>query len=106
MSPSIRPKSIAAVAGELAVAWSDGSETYFPLEFLRRACPCAVCGGEPDVLGRLIRPEVKYSEKSFRLNRFEFVGGYAMQPEWADGHRTGIYSWQYLQRLAEELASQ
>jgi len=28
------------------------------------------------------------------------VGGYAIQPVWADGHNTGIYSFEYLRRVA------
>jgi DUF971 family protein len=27
------------------------------------------------------------------------VGGYAIQPVWADGHDTGIYSFEYLRML-------
>jgi DUF971 family protein len=35
------------------------------------------------------------------LAGFGMVGGYALQPHWADGHESGIYSFQYLRRLAE-----
>jgi DUF971 family protein len=31
----------------------------------------------------------------------EYVGGYAWQPTWGDGHRTGLYSWNYLRKLSE-----
>jgi DUF971 family protein len=48
-----------------------------------------------------MRPNVSYSENSFELASFEIVGGYAVQPRWRDGHGTGIYSFQYLRRLAE-----
>jgi len=27
------------------------------------------------------------------------VGNYALQPEWSDGHHTGIYTWAYLRGL-------
>jgi DUF971 family protein len=27
------------------------------------------------------------------------VGGYAIQPTWEDGHGTGIYSWEYLEKI-------
>ncbi len=37
--------------------------------------------------------------EAFRLARLETVGGYALQPTWADGHATGIYSFDYLRRL-------
>ncbi|HEY5791741.1 MAG TPA: DUF971 domain-containing protein [Chthoniobacterales bacterium] len=92
------------IGTELAVAWRDGTESYFPLEFLRRACPCAACGGEPDVLGRIIRPRQELTEKSFQLAGYEFVGGYGWQPAWGDGHRSGIYSWDFLKRLEEGMA--
>ena len=95
----LRPKTIQKIGTQLAIAWSDGQETYIPLETLRRACPCASCGGEPDVLGRLIRPEVRYSQASFDLTGWEAVGGYGLQPRWTDGHHSGIYTFAYLQRL-------
>ncbi len=95
------PKNLQLVGSELAILWHDGSESYLPLEFLRRACPCAACGGEPDVLGNVDRPQVKYGAESFQLQGWGLVGGYALQPRWVDGHRTGIYSYQYLRRLAE-----
>src|SRR5437016_6212240 len=78
-------------------------ESLLALETLRRACPCAACGGEPDVLGHIARPSVTYTDESFRLASFDLIGGYALQPRWADGHSTGIYSFTYLRRLTEAL---
>ncbi len=95
----LQPKVIQKVGSELAIAWSDGQETYVPLASLRRACPCASCGGEPDALGRVMRPELQYAPASFELVGWEIVGGYGWQPRWGDGHHTGIYSFSYLQRL-------
>ena len=86
------------IGNELALAWNDETESYFALEFLRRACPCAACGGEPDVLGNVSRPQVTYTDQSFQLVSFDLVGGYALQPRWADGHSSGIYSFTYLRR--------
>jgi DUF971 family protein len=96
----LAPTNIQLISKELAVQWNDGTESYFDLERLRRACPCAACGGEPDVLGQIVRPTVTYSDTSFELKAFNVVGGYALQPRWADGHDTGLYSFQYLKRLA------
>jgi DUF971 family protein len=101
----LTPSNIQAIGSELAIVWSDGTESYLPFEALRRACPCAACGGEPDVLGRVIRPEVTYTAQSFVLKGFTVVGGYAVQPAWADGHGSGLYTFPYLQRLASEAAS-
>jgi len=97
----LEPKNIQLIGDELAIQWNDGMESYLALEFLRRACPCAACGGEPDVLGNLARPEVSYNDNSFMLAGFQIVGGYAVQPRWGDGHDTGIYSFAYLRRLAQ-----
>jgi len=93
--------NIQHIGDELAIAWSDGVESYLPLERLRRACPCAGCGGEPDVLGFVVRPEVTYTAASFALRGWGMVGGYAVQPAWGDGHGSGLYTFPFLRRLAE-----
>ncbi|MDQ6859542.1 MAG: DUF971 domain-containing protein [Verrucomicrobiota bacterium] len=97
----LEAESVQMIGAELAIRWTDGEESFLPLEFLRRGCPCAACGGEPDVLGNVVRPQVSYTPQSFELRGWDFIGGYALQPRWADGHRTGLYSYQYLRRLAE-----
>jgi DUF971 family protein len=97
----LEPINVQQIGDELAIAWNDGTESFLKLEMLRRACPCAVCGGEPDVLGNVSRPHVEYTRQSFQLAGFEMVGGYALQPRWADGHSSGIYSFTYLRRLAD-----
>jgi DUF971 family protein len=99
MTSRLIPTNIQQIGSELAIAWSDGTESYLPLEKLRRACPCAACGGEPDVMGNIDRPHVDYSNDSFRLRSFMLVGGYALQPTWEDGHGTGLYTFPFLQRL-------
>ena len=99
-SGRLLPVNVQQVGNELAIAWSDGAESFLPLQLLRRACPCASCGGEPDVLGNIERPEVTYTPSSFELRGFQVIGGYALQPTWADGHGTGLYTFPYLRRLA------
>src|SRR5277367_5613711 len=94
--PTLQPLRAEAIGGEIAFAWSDGRESFIPLEKLRRACPCATCGGEPDVLGQVIRPEVSYGPHSFELRGLQFVGGYALKPTWNDGHDTGLYAFRLL----------
>jgi DUF971 family protein len=88
------------IGNELALSFGDGSEAYLELPMLRRACPCAACQGEPDALGRVLRPRVEHGPRAFELQRFDWVGGYGLQLFWADGHSTGIYSFPYLRRLA------
>jgi DUF971 family protein len=97
----MRPVDMQAIGQELAIKWDDGSESFVPLEHLRRACPCAGCQGERDVMGNLHKPPPQpLTPRSFQLVRLERVGGYAIQPVWADGHNTGLYAFDYLRRLS------
>src|ERR1700729_1180714 len=99
MAIRLFPNTVQHIGSELAIVWNDGVATFLPLEFLRRACPCAACGGEPDVLGRVIRPDVTHTAASFRLKSWQIIGSYALQLTWEDGHSTGLYSFDYLKRL-------
>jgi DUF971 family protein len=98
----MRPLDIQTIGDELAIKWDDGGETFVPLEKLRRHCPCAGCKGEVDVMGRLHKgPEQHLSPPSFQLMQIDTVGGYALQPFWRDGHGTGLYSFDYLRKVAD-----
>ena len=102
----MRPLDIQPIGNELAVKWHDGGESFIPLETLRRYCPCAGCKGETDIMGNLYKnPAQPLTSKAFELIRFTVVGGYAIQPVWGDGHATGIYSFDYLKRVAAEKSS-
>jgi DUF971 family protein len=102
---TLQPARLEVIGLELAVAWNDGRESFIPLEKLRRACPCAACGGEPDVMGHIERPHVSYGPRSFELRDFRFVGGYALQPVWGDGHETGLYTFRQLLSLDDHAAA-
>jgi DUF971 family protein len=102
----MRPLDIQPIGNEMAIKWDDGSEDFIPLETLRRHCPCAGCKGETDIMGNLYKnPPQPLSPKAFELLRFIVVGGYAIQPVWADGHATGIFSFDYLKHVATESSS-
>ena len=96
------PQDIQLAGNELAIRWNDGQESYINLERLRRACPCAGCCGEPDIDGHVDKPHVSYDPaRSFRLQSYALVGGYAFQPIWGDGHSTGLYTFDLLRRLGQ-----
>lgn len=102
----MRPLDVQAVGNELAIKWEDNSESFISLEQLRRACPCAGCKGEMDVMGNVYKePETPLSPASFELRQLNPVGGYAIQPVWNDGHSTGIYSFDYLRLVAGKSAA-
>ncbi len=80
------------------IEWSDGRESIHDFERLRWACPCATCRGEmgrPGMLDQIDRLTPEQTE----LVDIQQVGRYAIQPSWADGHDTGIYTYHYLYGL-------
>jgi DUF971 family protein len=98
----MKPLDIQPIGDELAIKWEDGSESYVKLEKLRRYCPCAGCKGEVDVMGNLHKgPEKALAPNSFQLKRLANVGSYAVQPVWGDGHATGLFSFDYLRKVAD-----
>ena len=93
---------IQQIGEELAVKWDDASESFIKLETLRRCCPCAGCKGEVDIMGNLYKnPEKPLTPSAFQLMRMDRIGGYAIQPSWADGHSAGIFTFEYLKRIGE-----
>src|ERR1051326_7892023 len=98
----MKPLDIQQIGEELAIKWDDNSESFIKLETLRRCCPCAGCKGEVDIMGNLYKnPEKPLATSAFRLVRLDRVGGYAIQPVWADGHSTGLFSFEYLKRIGD-----
>src|ERR1043166_5812065 len=96
----MRPLDLQQIGDELAVKWEDGTESFISLEKLRRHCPCAGCKGEMDVMGNLYKPpEQTLTPFAFQLRGLTRVGTYGVQPIWADGHSSGIFSFEYLRRL-------
>ena len=99
------PKNVLIIGQELVLVWDDGREDYIALERLRRACPCAMCKGERDLLGNLYRGPERPLTRSFQAVAHRQVGAYAIQIDWADGHNDGIYSFETLRRIGEEASS-
>ena len=97
----MQPINIQVIGEELAIKWDDDSESFVRLAKLRKACPCASCKGETDVMGNLHKgPERPYKISSFHIRSLEFVGGYAIKPVWEDGHSTGLFAFDYLRAVA------
>ena len=80
---------------QLQVMWADGRESVYSFEQLRAACPCAECQAHRSQTDPLSRATLV----SIGLGSVELVGNYAIQLIWDDGHRFGIYSWEYLRQL-------
>jgi DUF971 family protein len=101
----MRPLDLTPIGEDLAIRWDDGTESFIRIETLRRFCPCAACLGEKDIFGNIYKaPERPYGPRAFLLTRLAHVGSYGVQPQWADGHGAGIYTWEYLKRIADPSA--
>jgi DUF971 family protein len=80
----------------LEIAFSDGRSFRLPYEFLRVYSPSA------EVRGHGPGQEVlQVGKRAIEIRTLEPVGSYAVQPQFSDGHSTGIYSWEYLYELGE-----
>jgi DUF971 family protein len=80
----------------LSIRWADGHESTYAPRFLRMHCPCAGCVDE--MTGVRMLTEQMVPEGVYPL-AIEYVGRYALQFYWSDGHSTGIYSFELLRRL-------
>ncbi len=80
------------------VEWPDGHQSRFPFAILRGICPCAVCRDEREPGPGRLRVLSSGSPAGMRLVRCDRIGNYAIGLVWADGHNSGIYSWEYLRR--------
>ena len=80
----------------MEIAFSDGRTFRLPYEFLRVYSPSA------EVRGHGPGQEVlQIGKRDVEIRGLEPVGSYAVQPQFSDGHNTGIYSWDYLYELGE-----
>lgn len=94
--PRHTPTELRAPRGArvMEIDWADGYRGSVAHRILRGFCPCAQCQGHHGPI-RFVEAE------SLDLAEIEEVGQYAVQLSWADGHRTGIYSFRHLRQLCE-----
>ena len=101
-----KPEDIQFIGTEVAIRWSDGTEDFVAMDKLRALSPSAETQGERDLLGNLIGGgEPGRDFTGVTVTGYAPVGGYAIQFQFSDGHRTGIYSFDYLRKIGEALRS-
>ncbi len=99
----VMPTNIQLIGTEVAIAWSDGAESFFPMELLRAASPSAENVGERDILGHLHGGDGPKAFPGVTVLGWEQVGRYALRFTFSDGHGSGLYSHDFLRRLAEKI---
>lgn len=85
----------------VAIRWPDGLERYLSGEYLRENSPSADTMGERDIFGNQLGGDGGRRYPGVTVTGWTPVGNYAVAFLFSDGHRTGIYAWDYLRRLAE-----
>jgi DUF971 family protein len=90
------------------IAWKDGHHSHYSFQFLRDACPCALCDEERTKTGRKpgtppgaapgALPMFREAAKPIEI---QAAGKYAITFTWNDGHVHGIYSWEYLRGICQ-----
>ena len=84
---------------EISITWSDGAVTRHIAPALRRACPCASCVNE--WTGEKMLSDASIPD-DLTIDSTSIVGRYALNFHFADGHDTGIFSFQYLRKISED----
>jgi DUF971 family protein len=100
INPMTAPEKIALLGPEVAILWQDGTENYYPMEFLREKSPSADNMGETDLLGNRYGGDGTAKFPGVMVKGWNMVGGYAVQFHFSDGHNTGLFSYDYLKQLA------
>jgi DUF971 family protein len=95
------PANIQLIGNEVAILWEDGAESYFPMEDLRAASPSAANIGERDILGNQYGGDGPKKFPGVTVLGWEIVGNYAVRFDFSDGHKTGLYTYDFLRQLAE-----
>jgi len=83
---------------ELGIQWSDDKTSTVSVRELRLACPCAACVDEWTAQA-LLDPDKVPADVT--LQKIFSVGRYAIQPEFSDGHKSGIFHFDRLRDLTE-----
>ena len=85
-----------ATSRMLEVQFSDGKAFRIPFELMRVYSPSA------EVQGHGAGQEVlQTGKRGVEILGLQAIGHYAVQPEFSDGHNTGLFSWDYLYFLGD-----
>ena len=79
----------------LFLQYPDGSGYELGFEYLRVHSPSAEVRGHG-------KPILQHGKKGVQLKSIEQAGNYALKLTFDDGHDSGLYTWDYLQKLGRE----
>ena len=80
----------------LEIAYDDGSRFQLPCEYLRVYSPSA------EVRGHLPgEAKLQVGKEQVNITELKQIGNYAVKIFFDDGHKSGLYDWQYLYNLGQ-----
>lgn len=100
--PATTPLKIQRLPEEqtLRVEWANEHICEMPYDYLRRACPCAICNKDRNEATKGLRVVTEETDRSsLQIDEISLVGTYAVKLAWSDGHDTGFYSFRFLRAL-------
>lgn len=95
----------------ILIEWSDGRKREYSAKELRKNCPCALCkeihGPKPqEPADPLSLPILTKAETlPLRIQSMHPVGLYAYKIQFSDGHDLGIFTFDILQSIGQEVSS-
>lgn len=84
----------------LAVTFESGASGTIAAELMRVESPSAEVQGHSAAGKTLVA-----GKRAVTIKALEPVGNYAVRIVFSDGHDTGLFTWRYLRRLAEDGAT-
>jgi len=93
----------------VGIDWNDGHESRYPVGYLRRICPCALCTdahATPPISAKPNKPftvlsntQAQLAKATSKAKQAYPIGNYAIGFIWDDGHDDGIYSLRFLRGM-------
>ena len=95
-APTPQSITVHAKSRVLEVQFSDGAQFRIPFELMRVYSPSAeVAGHGPG------QEVLQTGKREVTITNLASIGNYAVQPQFSDGHESGIFSWAYLYELGQ-----
>ena len=95
-APTPQSITVHAKSRVLEVLFSDGAQFRIPFELMRVYSPSAeVAGHGPG------QEVLQTGQREVTITALAPIGNYAVQPQFSDGHESGIFSWSYLYELGQ-----
>lgn len=86
---------------QMVIEWADGHTSTYPFEGLRHNCPCVVCQGGHEHMGKGPDRSLFFGEpeREWEILDIDKIGNHAIRIHWDDGHKNGMYRWNRLRAM-------